>query len=73
MRTAVTIDRSSRVPLGRQIYEFWRLGILNGRFSGGERVPSTREVATALDLSRGTIAQAYEQLVSEGYFQTSHG
>ena len=73
MRTAVVIDRSSPVPLSRQIYEFWRLGILNGRFSGGERVPSTREVATALNLSRGTIAQAYDQLVSEGYFQTTHG
>jgi len=73
MRAAVIIDRSSQVPLSRQIYDFWRLGILEGRFAGGERVPSTREVATALDLSRGTIAQAYDQLVSEGYFQTSHG
>jgi GntR family transcriptional regulator / MocR family aminotransferase len=73
MRTAVVLDRSSTVPLSRQIYDFWRTGILSGRFSGGERVPSTREVATALDLSRGTIAQAYEQLVSEGYFQASHG
>ena len=73
MRTAVVVDRSSVVPLSRQIYDFWRLGILNGRFSGGERVPSTREVATALELSRGTIAQAYDQLVSEGYFQTTQG
>jgi len=73
VRTAVVVDRSSSVPLSRQIYDFWRLGILNGRFSGGERVPSTREVAIALDLSRGTIAQAYDQLVSEGYFQTTHG
>ena len=73
MRTAVTIDRSSSVPLSRQIYDFWRLGILNGRFAGGERVPSTREVAMALDLARGTIAQAYEQLVSEGYFQATRG
>ena len=70
MATAVVIDPASSVPLTRQIYEFWRLGILNGRFSGGERVPSTRELATALDLSRGTITQAYEQLISEGYFQT---
>ena len=73
MGTAVVIDPASSVPLTRQIYEFWRLGILNGRFSGGERVPSTRELATALDLSRGTITQAYEQLISEGYFQTTHG
>ncbi len=69
----VSIDRSSPVPLSRQIYEFWRNGILTGRFSGGERVPSTRDVAAALDLSRGTVTQAYEQLVSEGYLQTAHG
>jgi len=73
MRSAVVIDRSSSVPLSRQIYEFWRVGILNGRFSGGERIPSTREVAGVLDLSRGTVTQAYEQLVSEGYLQTSNG
>jgi len=73
MRTALVIDRSSSVPLSRQIYDFWRLGILNGRFAGGERVPSTREVAVALSLSRGTIAQAYDQLVSEGYFQATRG
>ncbi|HVW68053.1 MAG TPA: PLP-dependent aminotransferase family protein [Steroidobacteraceae bacterium] len=73
MRPAVVIDRDSPLPLSRQIYDFWRLGILSGRFAGGERVPSTREVAAALGLSRGTITQAYEQLVSEGYFQTTHG
>ena len=73
MGTVVAIDRSSPVPLTRQIYDFWRLGILSGRFSGGERVPSTRDLATALDLSRGTITQAYEQLLSEGYFQTTRG
>ena len=73
MGISVVVDRSSAIPLSRQIYEFWRLGILSGRFAGGERVPSTRDVASALDLSRGTIAQAYEQLVSEGYFQATHG
>jgi GntR family transcriptional regulator / MocR family aminotransferase len=69
----IVVDRSSPVPLSRQIYEFWRLGILQGRFSGGERIPSTRDVAIALDLSRGTVTQAYEQLLSEGYLQTTHG
>jgi len=67
VRAAVVLDRSSSVPLTRQIYDFWRLGILQGRFSGGQRVPSTREAAEALALSRGTVGQAYEQLVSEGY------
>jgi GntR family transcriptional regulator / MocR family aminotransferase len=73
MRTAVVVDRLSSVPLNRQIYEFWRSGILSGRFARGERVPSTRDVASALDLARGTVTQAYEQLLSEGYLQTTRG
>jgi GntR family transcriptional regulator / MocR family aminotransferase len=73
MRTAVVVDRLSSLPLNRQIYEFWRNGILSGRFAGGERVPSTRDVASALDLARGTVTQAYEQLLSEGYLQTARG
>ncbi len=73
MSIVVAIDRESPLPLTRQIYEFWRAGIVSGRFGPGERVPSTREVAAALGLSRGTIAQAYEQLVSEGYFQAARG
>jgi GntR family transcriptional regulator / MocR family aminotransferase len=73
MRTVVVVDRLSSVPLHRQIYDFWRHGILSGRFPGGERVPSTRDVASALDLSRGTVTQAYEQLLGEGYLQTVHG
>ena len=73
MGTVVVIDRASATPLTRQVYEFWRAGILSGRFAGGERVPSSRDVALSLDLSRGTITQAYEQLISEGYFETSRG
>ena len=73
MGTVVVVDRASATPLTRQIYEFWRAGILSGRFAGGERVPSSRDVALELDLARGTITQAYEQLISEGYFETTRG
>lgn len=69
----VAIDRSRDVPLSRQVYEFWRQGILAGRIAGGERVPSTREAAAELGLSRGTLTEAYEQLVSEGYLEAAHG
>lgn len=73
MRTAITVDRESDIPLHRQIYEFWRGEILSGRFRSGERIPSTRDIAAALDLSRGTVTLAYEQLLSEGYFQSARG
>ena len=73
MTLIVPIDRDSSVPLARQVYEFWRAGIVKGRFAGGERVPSTRDAAAALGVSRGTLEQAYEQLMSEGYFQAVRG
>lgn len=73
MRTAIAIDSTSKTPLHRQIYESWRRGILRGRFAGGSRLPSTRELAATLQVSRSTVTQAYEQLIAEGYLQTAHG
>jgi GntR family transcriptional regulator/MocR family aminotransferase len=60
-------------PLHRRIYEEWREGILQGRFRGGHRVPSTRELATTLAVSRSTVTEAYQQLVAEGYLESSRG
>ncbi len=73
MRVAIALDRRSAAPLHRQIYDAWRRGILDGRFRSGERVPSTRELAAALRVSRTTVSTAYEQLGAEGYFDASHG
>jgi GntR family transcriptional regulator/MocR family aminotransferase len=73
MRTAIVVDASSPASLHRQIYDAWRGGILSGRFRRGERVPSTRELARSLAVSRSTVTQAYEQLIAEGYLQSSHG
>ncbi len=70
MRVSITIDPSSAAPLHRQVYQGWRSGILCGRFAGGERVPSSRQLAEELGISRSTVAQAYEQLVAEGYLIT---
>jgi GntR family transcriptional regulator/MocR family aminotransferase len=73
MRPAITIDPTAATPIHRQIYDVWRIGILAGRFPGGSRVPSTRELAATLAVARSTVTQAYEQLVAEGYLQCIHG
>jgi GntR family transcriptional regulator/MocR family aminotransferase len=73
MRAAIAIDPHSDVPLHRQIYEAWRRGILAGRFRQGDRIPSSRELAQALRVSRSTVTQAYEQLFAEGYLETVRG
>src|SRR6185436_14980260 len=43
-----------------------RKAIVEGRLRAGERLPSTRELASRLQLSRNTAALAYEWLASEG-------
>jgi len=73
MRFAMTLNPASEMPLHRQIYEEWRKGILTGRFRGGERVPSTRELAATLSVARTTVTAAYDQLVAEGYLESAHG
>jgi GntR family transcriptional regulator/MocR family aminotransferase len=73
MRVAIALDRASELPLQRQIYEEWRNGILHGRFRNGERVPSTRDLASTLGVARATVTAAYDQLTAEGYLESSHG
>jgi GntR family transcriptional regulator/MocR family aminotransferase len=70
---AIVLDRAAGAPLHRQIYDQWRQGILTGRFRRAERVPSTRELSMALAVSRSTVTLAYEQLVAEGYLESSRG
>lgn len=60
-------DRSSPVPLHRQLYEGMRGDILAGRLAAGIRLPSTRALAAELGVSRNTVMGAYVQLLSEGY------
>src|SRR5262249_44245401 len=71
MHFATVIDRKLSIPLQRQLYEQWREAILTGRFRAGERVPSTRELAASLSVSRGTVSEAWDQLVAEGYLETA--
>jgi GntR family transcriptional regulator / MocR family aminotransferase len=73
MPAAIVLDRSSSAPLHRQIYDQWRQGVLTGRFRCAERVPSTRELSTALAVSRSTVTLAYEQLIAEGYLESARG
>ena len=43
-----------------------RTAVLQGRLQAGARLPATRALAAELDLSRGVVVQAYQQLVDEG-------
>jgi GntR family transcriptional regulator/MocR family aminotransferase len=54
-------------PLHRQTYRALREAILAGRLRPGERLASSRDLATELGVSRNTVLQAYDRLVAEGY------
>ncbi|MDM0044783.1 PLP-dependent aminotransferase family protein [Variovorax dokdonensis] len=44
--------------------------ILDGRLGPGTGLPSSRDLAQALGLSRNTVTAAYEQLVEEGFLES---
>jgi GntR family transcriptional regulator/MocR family aminotransferase len=73
MDFTIALDNYSTLPLYRQLYEELRRLILSGRLVPGQRLPSTRALARSLSISRATVTQSYEQLLSEGYLQTVTG
>jgi GntR family transcriptional regulator / MocR family aminotransferase len=58
---------NDREPLSRQIYLWFRQAILRRVMVNAERLPSTRELAEQLHVSRTVVVLAYEQLLAEGF------
>ncbi|HSN16854.1 MAG TPA: PLP-dependent aminotransferase family protein [Gammaproteobacteria bacterium] len=60
-------------PLYRQLTDWFRQAILDGRLRAGQRIPSTRGLAKELGISRIPVLSAYEQLLAEGYLESTVG
>jgi GntR family transcriptional regulator/MocR family aminotransferase len=58
--------------LQQQIQQMMAQGILSGRFQRGEKLPSTRKLASHLGVSRITVTIAYTELLANDYL-TSKG
>jgi GntR family transcriptional regulator / MocR family aminotransferase len=67
------LDRELPAPLRSQLEHGLREAVRSGRLRTGERLPSSRELARALGVSRGLVQEAYGQLQSEGYLTTRTG
>lgn len=67
------IDRKAPRALHRQIYDSYRAAIVGGNLRPGQRVPSTRVLASELGVSRFPVLNAYAQLLAEGYFESRVG
>lgn len=69
----IALDRQAGKPLHQQIFECCRTAIVGRSWQPGERIPSTRELAIQLGISRVPVLSAYAQLVAEGYLETRSG
>jgi GntR family transcriptional regulator/MocR family aminotransferase len=69
----VALDRTAPVPLRAQLEAGLRDAVRTGRLRAGERLPSTRELARDLGVSRGLVVECFDQLRAEGYLVTRPG
>ncbi len=72
MRTLgeLRLDRSIRATLQDQLARQIRDLIQGGALAPGDALPSTRDLAAALKVSRNTVVYAYDRLTSEGFLES---
>jgi GntR family transcriptional regulator / MocR family aminotransferase len=69
----VKLERQGATPLHRQLCDQLRSLILSGDLRGECRLPSTRNIAKELSISRNTVMSALDQLGAEGLLESRRG
>jgi GntR family transcriptional regulator/MocR family aminotransferase len=69
----IALQDGEGIPIYRQLYDWFRQAIIGGQLRPGQRVPSTRNLAAELKISRMPVLGAFEQLLAEGYLETFIG
>ncbi|MFF6997862.1 PLP-dependent aminotransferase family protein [Streptomyces sp. NPDC008313] len=69
----LTVDRESRLSLAVQVRNSLRDLVEDGTLWPGTRIPSSRQLALDIGVSRSVVVEAYEQLSAEGYLETKRG
>jgi GntR family transcriptional regulator/MocR family aminotransferase len=69
----LSVARDGERTLGAQIEDQLRRAIRAGALKSGARVPSTRDLARQLGVSRRVAVDAYGQLAAEGYLVLRQG
>ncbi|MBE5104945.1 PLP-dependent aminotransferase family protein [Bacillus thuringiensis] len=70
MDFTIPLQIESNTPIYLQIYEYIKHEIIQGTISVGMRLPSHRNLASQLNISRITVESAYQQLLAEGYVES---
>ncbi|AOY75319.1 PLP-dependent aminotransferase family protein [Clostridium formicaceticum] len=69
----IELQKRNKISLARQIFLSLKQSILMGQISQGEVLPSTRELAKGLGVSRNTVCDAYDMLLTEGFIVSRQG
>ncbi len=69
----IELDREHGEPLHRQLERGLRDAVRTGRLAPNATLPSSRDFARQLAVSRGVVVDVFEQLAAEGYLVTRPG
>ena len=67
------LDRTSAVPVYRQIYQRVARLVDDGTLQPGSRLPASRNLADTLGVNRSTVVRAYQELWALGYLESRPG
>ncbi len=73
MALEIKIDKRDKSPFYRQIVDGVVRQIENSKLKPGEKLPSERELAEQLQIARGTVQKAYEELERANIIDASRG
>lgn len=73
MNSDIVVDKGSDTPVYRQIIERVTSLIRQGVLKPGDRLLPERELAERLELARGTVNRAYEELTRSGVLESIPG
>src|ERR1700729_3031251 len=69
----VVVQRADPVPLAAQISAQLEAAVTDGVLHAGDRLPSSRDLAVSLGVSRTVVTNAYARLFAEGWLEGRHG
>lgn len=71
MTLDLNLEKFKGMPLHKQLTSALIEAVTTGRLKPGDVLPSSRKLAKHLSVSRCTVTNSYEELMSLGYIETS--
>ena len=67
------INPESEIPIYRQLADIISAEIKSGAMPSGTKLPTVRELADEVQVARGTVKRAYEELHRNGEVEMTQG